>query len=119
MENLVLDESKLKVVRTNTYRVSKMLFRFVLLLFTVVFIALLVLTIYFGVNQKIRNDIDDKISTTAARQMVTTAVISAPPVKRIPENLQQQLYELTISPNFTNEKFSGKENFKDRIRPVH
>ncbi|CAF2786103.1 unnamed protein product [Rotaria sp. Silwood2] len=54
------------------------------------------------------------MSTTTASQIVTTTSnevtttsTSSPPVKRIPENLQQLLYELTIKPNFTNEKFSG------------
>ncbi len=108
------DESREKPAWTSTYRVPKKLFWAVVLLLTAILIVLLVLTIYFGVNQKSQNDVDNGPRTTLTstiRPSVTTTMAPLPPVARIPDNLQQQFYELTITPDLDDGTFTGKENF--------
>lgn len=108
-----MDESNVKPVRIkSTYHVSKKLFWSVVLVFTAIFIVLLVLTIYFGVNQKSSNDAENgsrTTSTTTISLPVTTTISPSPPVERIPDNLQQLFYQLIITPNLTDETFTGKE----------
>ena len=100
-------------VRKNTYHVPKKLFWSVVLVFTAIFIVLLVLTIYFGVNQKSSNDVENEsrtTSTTTISLSTTTTISPLPPVERIPDNLQQLFYELIITPDLTDETFTGREN---------
>jgi hypothetical protein len=112
MQNLDVDESNAKPVRINTYHVPKKLFWPVVLVFTAIFIVLLVLTIYFGVNQNSSNGAENgswRISTTTISMPATTTISPLPPVQRIPDNLQQLFYQLIITPNLTDETFTGKE----------
>jgi uncharacterized membrane protein YhaH (DUF805 family) len=112
MQNIDLDESDAKSVRISTYHVPKKLFWPVILVFTAIFIVLLVLTIYFGVNRNSLNGAENgltRISTTTISLPATTTISPSPPVQRIPDNLQQLFYQLTITPNLTDETFTGKE----------
>jgi hypothetical protein len=113
MQNLDVDELNGKPVRTSTYQVPKKLFWSVVFVSIAIFIVLLVLTIYFGVNQKSSNGAENESRTTSTTTIdlpVTTTISPSPPVERIPDNLQQLFYELTITPDLTDETFTGKEN---------
>jgi hypothetical protein len=112
MQNLDIDESHSAPVKTSIYHVRKKLFWPVVIVLSAIFIVLLVLTIYFGVNQKSRNDTENRSTTTSATTVSLPATTISPllPVERIPSNLQQLSYQLTITPDFTDETFTGKEN---------
>jgi hypothetical protein len=112
MQNLDIDESHSAPVKASTYHVRKKLFWPVVIVLSAIFIVLLVLTIYFGVNQKSRNDTENRSTTTSATTVSLPATTISPllPVERIPSNLQQLSYQLTITPDFTDETFTGKEN---------
>lgn len=117
MQNLDIDEPNAKSARTSTYHLSKKLFWSVVVVFTAIFIVLLVLTIYFGVNRKSQNDTENRstttsttISTTTVSLPATTTISPLLPIERIPNNLQQLFYQLTITPNLADETFTGKEN---------
>ena len=122
MQNLDINESNAIPVRTSTYPVPKKLFWPVVLLSAAIFIVLLVLTIYFGVNQKSQNVVENGLTTTSATTVslpattttvslpATTTIPPLPPVERIPNNLQQLFYQLTITPNLNDETFTGEES---------
>ena len=113
MQNLDIDDSVAKPVRTNIYHVSKKLFWSVVLLSAAIFIVLFVLTIYFGVNQKSQNLAENGLTTTSTTTVslpATTTISPLPPVERIPNNLQQLAYQLTITPNLVDGTFTGEEN---------
>jgi hypothetical protein len=112
MQNLDIDESHSVPVKASTYHVRKKLFWPVVIVLSAIFIVLLVLTIYFGVNQKSRTDTENRSTTTSATTVSLPATTISPllPVERIPSNLQQLSYQLTITPDFTDETFTGKEN---------
>ncbi|CAF3448231.1 unnamed protein product [Rotaria socialis] len=117
METFDIDHPNKKPAWKNTYHVAKKIFWPVVFVLTIVFIVLLVLTIYFGVNQKSKNGINNKASTTLitttsqlqtiTSHEVTTTITPLPPVERIPNNLQQLFYQLTIAPDLVNERFTG------------
>jgi len=115
MQNLDFDELDEKPASTaaSIYRVPKKLFWAAILVLTAILIVLLVLTIYFGVNQKsktLTSTIHPFETTTS--NAVTTTMPPLPPVARIPNNLQQEFYELTITPDLTDETFTGEQNFR-------
>jgi hypothetical protein len=86
---------------------------------TAILIVLLVLTIYFGVNQKsktLTSTIHPFETTTS--NAVTTTMPPLPPVARIPNNLQQEFYDLTITPDLTDETFTGEQNFTCERRAI-
>jgi len=97
MQNFNIDEIHAKFVRTSTYHIPKKLFWSVVLVFNAILIVLIVLTIYFGVRQKIQHSFENESRT----------VPYFPPVKRIPNNLQQLFYRLTITPDLNDETFTG------------
>lgn len=92
----------------NTYQMKKNLFWILLSLILAVFIILLVLTIYFGVkqNRSMNNLYSTNLSTTTKQPFDLTTPIALP-VERIPTNLKQEVYRLTIAPNITAETFTG------------
>jgi hypothetical protein len=102
MQNLDIDEIHAKPVETSTYHIPKKLFWPVVLVFNAILIVLLVLVIYFGVRQNSQNSVEN------GSTKITTSPL--PPVKRIPDNLQQLFYRLTITPNLNDKTFTGKEN---------
>jgi flagellar basal body-associated protein FliL len=106
----IMDPTMVKNPRKNIYQMKKNVFWIILSIIVAVFIVLFVLTIYFGVNQKrtIVNQTSIPSITTTHQPIETTT--SAPPVERIPKNLKQQVYRLTISPNLTSETFTGLLN---------
>ncbi|UJR17212.1 hypothetical protein I4U23_004107 [Adineta vaga] len=114
MSRRYLDDSSEESTSTSAYRVSKKVFWPVLAGIVAVLIVLLVLTIYFGVNQKRSNDSDNESRTTLTTTLssfgtTTTATTTpSPPITRIPNDLEQQLYQLTITPNLINETFGGE-----------
>jgi hypothetical protein len=122
MQNLQLDQLDGKSAPASTYSVSKKFFWPVILLLTGIFIVLLVLTIYFGVNQKSQNTVDNESRTTLTSTIrppetttsnaLTTTMAPPLPVARIPDNLQQQFYDLTIAPDLNHETFTGKFAFE-------
>ncbi|CAF1400989.1 unnamed protein product [Adineta ricciae] len=92
----------------NTYQMKKNLFWILLSLILVVFIVLLVLTIYFGVKQnRSMNNLHSTNLSTTTKQPFDLTTPMALPVERIPTNLKQEVYRLTIAPNITAETFSG------------
>ena len=92
----------------NTYQMKKNLFWTLLSLILVIFIVLLVLTIYFGVKQnRSMNNLDSTNLSTTTKQPFDLTTPMALPVERIPTNLKQEVYRLTIAPNITAETFSG------------
>lgn len=109
-------------VSKKIYQVKKSIFWAILSIIVAIFIILLVLTIYFGVNQK--GTVSEKTSTnpttsrlieattstmtTTSDLIETTTVVLS--VERIPTNLRQEEYRLTISPNLTSETFTGLLN---------
>jgi heme/copper-type cytochrome/quinol oxidase subunit 2 len=101
-----------KPASSNSYRVSKKLFWSILFGIVAILTVLLVLTIYFGVNQKHRNDVDNESRTTLTSTLrpseTTTTVAPRPPVARIPDDLQQQFYQLKIEPDLADETFKGQ-----------
>lgn len=114
MEDIDIDIPKSKAVQASTYQVPKKLFWPVILVVTVAIIVLLVLTIYFGTNQKNSTNIENRSTTTMMSSTTTslplTSTISPlPPVERIPGNLEQQSYQLIIEPNLTKETFTGND----------
>jgi hypothetical protein len=130
MRNLDFDEPNEKPASTttSTYRVPKKILWAAILVLTAILIVLLVLTIYFGVNQKSKtltstigpfetttsNAVTTTTSnavTTTTSNTVTTTMPPLPPVARIPNNLQQQFYELNITPDLTDETFTGEQDF--------
>ncbi|CAF3792138.1 unnamed protein product [Rotaria sp. Silwood1] len=121
MKTFDINDPNTKTARTNTYHVAKKLFWPVVLVLPAVIIVLLVLTIYFGVNRKSQNGVNTEASTpltTTASQLqttisneMTTTVTPLPSVERIPDNLQQLFYQLTITPDLINERFTGEANF--------
>ncbi|CAF3546049.1 unnamed protein product [Rotaria sp. Silwood1] len=106
----------------NMYHVKKTVVWAILSVIFAIFIALLVLTIYFGVHQKrttteptstipttshpIERTTSNPIKTTTTSHLIETTT-SAPPVARVPTNLQQEAYRLTIAPNLTSEIYNG------------
>jgi hypothetical protein len=113
MHNLHIAESNAKPVQANANQVSKKLLWPTALIFTAVFIVLLVLTIYFGVNRKSHNVVENRstmTSTSTVSLSVTTTISPFPPVERIPNNWRPLSYQLTIAPNLTDETFTGDEN---------
>ncbi|CAF0817363.1 unnamed protein product [Adineta steineri] len=104
----ITDPTMTSISTKNTYHMKKKFFWIILCIIVSVFIVLLVLTIYFGVNQK-RTNTDQTFNnlTTATNQPIVTTTSPAPPVERIPTNLKQQVYHLTISPNLTMSTFTG------------
>ena len=93
---------------SDVYRLKRKLVWLIGLIVAAVLIVLLVLTIYFGVNQRRTNSeqfASDRSTTTKAPTETTTAL--APPVERVPMNLKQQSYQLIIAPNLTSETFTG------------
>ena len=109
MSKRYLADSADESTSTSAYRISKKIFWPVLAGTAAIVIVLLVLTIYFGVNQKRPSNVDNEIRTTlTSTSPGTTTTTSSPPVVRIPTNLQQQLYQLTIEPNLDDENFIGK-----------
>ncbi|CAF1554531.1 unnamed protein product [Rotaria magnacalcarata] len=121
MQILNIDDPNKKPAWKSTYHVAKKIFWPVVVVLTIVFIVLLVLTIYFGVNQKSKNGVNNEASTTLiattsqfqtiTSHEVTTTIAPLPPVERIPNNLQQLFYQLTIAPDLVNERFTGEGNF--------
>ncbi|CAF4278032.1 unnamed protein product, partial [Rotaria sp. Silwood2] len=97
----------------DTYHVKKTVFWTILFAIFAIFITLLILTVYFGVHQKraVTEPTSTKITTNLPIEISTSHLIetttSAPPVGRVPTNLRQEEYRLTISPNLTSEKFTG------------
>ncbi|CAF1664923.1 unnamed protein product, partial [Adineta ricciae] len=109
MSKRYLEDSADESTSTSAYRISKKIFWPVLAGTAAIVIVLLVLTIYFGVNQKRSSNVDNEIRTTlTSTSFGTTTTTSSPPVVRIPTSLQQQLYQLTIEPNLDHESFTGK-----------
>lgn len=109
MSKRYLQDSTDENTSTNAYRISKKIFWPVLTGTAAIVIVLLVLTIYFGVNQKHSNNVDNEIRTTlTSTSLGTTTTTSSPPIARIPTSLQQQLYQLTIEPNLEDENFTGE-----------
>jgi len=106
----IMDPTMVKNPRKNIYQMKKNIFWIIFSLIVAVFIVLFVLTIYFGVNQKrtIVNQTSIPSITTTHQPIETTT--AAPPVERIPKNLKQEVYRLTISPNLTSETFTGLLN---------
>jgi len=106
----IMDPTMVKNPRKNIYQMKKNVFWIILSIIVAVFIVLFVLTIYFGVNQKrtIVNQTSIPSITTTHQPIETTT--PAPPVERIPKNLKQEVYRLTISPNLTSETFTGLLN---------
>ncbi|CAF3134537.1 unnamed protein product [Rotaria sp. Silwood2] len=100
----------------DTYHVKKTVFWTILFAIFAIFITLLILTVYFGVHQKraVTESTSTKITTNLPIEISTSHLIetttSAPPVGRVPTNLRQEEYRLTISPNLTSEKFTGSLN---------
>jgi len=109
MQTIVLDTSNSILARKNAYHLSKKLFWSVLLVLASVLTVLLILTIYFGVKQRAQNPAINEVSTKSTE--VTTSITLLRPIARIPDNLQQSSYHLTITPNLTNETFAGEEYF--------
>ncbi|KAG0419016.1 hypothetical protein DMUE_6385 [Dictyocoela muelleri] len=113
----IIDSTSAKNIRKNTYQVSKKLLWTILSILVAIFIVLLVLTIFFGIKQK-RSDVNptsvtpdaSKISTTIPATTTATTTTLAPPVERIPTNLKQENYRLSISPNLSSETFAGNRN---------
>ena len=108
------------VQRKETYRIQKKICWAILAVITAIFIVLLVLTIYFGINQKSSANTEPLIeeprtssSTPITGTMMTTTTTRgmAPPVERIPTNLKPEKYHLTISPNLVSETFTGRISF--------
>lgn len=109
--------------RKDTYHVKKKLFWTTLTMLVAIFIVLLALTIYFGVNRKKSNgDQTSILPTTGTGQSssistirTTTTTTPAPPVERIPTNLKQEVYRLTIAPNLTTETFTGEHFYHHAV----
>ena len=113
MSNLETEEPSAKRVQKNAYRVPKKLFWPVTLTFAAIFIVLLVLTIYFGVNRKIQDDTETGSRTTETPTVslpATTTSSPLRPVERIPHHWRPLLYRLTITPDLTDETFTGDEH---------
>jgi hypothetical protein len=102
------DPTMVKIRSKDTYQLKKPIFWTILSIIVAIFIVLLVLTIYFGVRQKRtiadRTSINPLMATTNKPTETTTF---SPPFERIPTNLKQEIYRLTISPNLTSETFTG------------
>ncbi len=100
MQNFTLNNSKNKLAEKDVYHISKRLFWFILLGFLSVVIVLIVLVIYFGVKQNIRNHTIDNIPKFSNNT-------SLPPLTRISDGLLQLSYHLIITPNLINKTFQG------------
>jgi aminopeptidase N len=87
---------------------KKQIFWTILSLIFTIFLILLILTIYFGVNRKriIIEQTSIQSITISTNQAMETTTLS-PPVERIPINLKQEIYRLIISPNLILETFNG------------
>lgn len=108
----IADSSASRPVSHNTYQLRKNLFWFILALIMAIFVVLLVLTIYFGVNQKrMTNEqlpLTPSTLSTVTKPPYETTTVPSLPVERVPNNLKQEVYRLTISPNITGETFTGQ-----------
>jgi aminopeptidase N len=104
----ITDPTMVKTRTKNIYQIKKKFFWTILSLIITIFIILFVLTIYFGVNHKraIFNQTSISSLTISTNQPLEITTLS-PPVERIPKNLKQEIYRLTISPNLTSETFTG------------
>ncbi|CAF3355817.1 unnamed protein product [Rotaria socialis] len=107
-----------------SYHVKKPIFWAIVSGIVAIFITLLVLTIYFGVNQKVSaskttattvaiaasttttTTTTTATATATASELIETTTL-APPIERIPTNLRQEEYRLTLFPNLTSETFTG------------
>lgn len=113
MPNLDSVEPNPKPIQHNAYHVPKKVFWPMALMFAAIFVVLLVLTIYFGVNRKSHNVVEIRSTTTSPSTVslpVTTTISPLPPVERIPNNWRPLSYQLTVTPNLTDETFTGKES---------
>lgn len=121
MQNLDFDTSSSKLVPTSVYHVSKKLVWLVLLVLGSLLTVLLILTIYFGVKQNTQSRTGNTVltlSTTSASLLgtttskgTTTVSTPLPPIARVPDDLQQLSYQLTITPHLANKTFTGEESF--------
>ena len=114
MQNLEFEEPRIITFGPSSYRVTKKRFWPVVIVFSAIFIVLLTLTIYFGVNQKSSNVVENR-STTTVGPPTTTTNSPVIPVERIPNNLEQLFYNLTVTPDLDDETFTGKEFPKERM----
>lgn len=106
--------------QTRRYTIDKRIFWVITAAGVAIFIVLLALTIYFGVNQK-KSDSSEMSTTNEARSttsestMFTSTLTStttlSPPVERVPNTLKPDNYHITIEPNLTTETFSGRNYF--------
>lgn len=102
------DPTMVKIRRKDTYQMKKSLVWTILSLILMIFIILFVLTLYFGLQRKrIIPEQTSIISSLTTTNSPTDLTSPSPPVERIPMNLQQEIYRLTIIPNLTSQTFDG------------
>ena len=102
------DPTMVKTRRKDTYQMKKSIVWTILSLILMIFIILFVLTLYFGLQRKrIIPEQTSFISSLTSTSSPTDLTTPSPPVERIPMNLQQEIYRLTIVPNLTSETFDG------------
>ena len=107
----IIDPTMIKNKSKDIYHVKRNFFWTIISIIMGILIVLLILTIYFGVNQKrslsLRTMPSANLTTTSRHFVTTERTILSPPVKRIPTNVRQEKYRLRISPNLTSETFTG------------
>lgn len=102
------DPTMVKTRRKDTYQMKKSIVWTILSLILMILIILFVLTLYFGLQRKRIIPEQTSLSSIIPSSHSSTDVTTpSPPVERIPMNLQQETYHLTIAPNLTSETFDG------------
>ena len=102
------DPTMVKTRRKDTYQMKKSIVWTILSLILMILIILFVLTLYFGLQRKrIIPEQTSSSSIIPSAHSSTDLTTPSPPVDRIPMNLQQETYHLTITPNLTSETFDG------------
>ena len=117
MQYFNFDTTRSESGRTRVHHVPKKLLWLISLAFGAVLVVLLVIAIYFGVKRntgnRTINDVSTLLTTNASLLRTTTSngivIVStpSPSIARVPDNLQQLSYHLTITPDLTNKTFTG------------